>query len=90
MSAVRKRCRQDREDRGICRAHLGTRKNRHEDAEAHFLDPEDRARSFADEIGVTFPVGHGMTVDQMGALGLYVSEPHSDKEPVRSPSRAFS
>lgn len=46
-------------------------------------DPEDRARSFADDIGVTFPVGYGLTVEQMQALGLYVSEPRSEKETDR-------
>ncbi len=46
-------------------------------------DPEDRARSFTDDIGVSFPVGYDLTVDQMQALGLYVSEPRSEKETDR-------
>ena len=46
-------------------------------------DPEDRARSFTDEIGVSFPVGYDLTVDQMHRLGLYVSEPRSEKETDR-------
>ena len=46
-------------------------------------DPEDRARSFTDEIGVSFPVGYGLTVDQMHSLGLYVSEPRSEEETDR-------
>ncbi len=46
-------------------------------------DPEDRARSFTDEIGVSFPVGYDLTVDQMQKLGLYVSEPRSPKETDR-------
>jgi len=46
-------------------------------------DPEDRARAFADEIGVTYPVGYGLTVSQMKTLGLYVSEPRSEKETDR-------
>jgi peroxiredoxin len=46
-------------------------------------DPEDRARSFTDEIGVTVPVGYGLTVEQMQTLGLYVSEPRSEKETDR-------
>ncbi len=46
-------------------------------------DPEDRARSFTEEIGVSFPVGYDLTVDQMQALGLYVSEPLSEKETDR-------
>jgi peroxiredoxin len=46
-------------------------------------DPEDRARTFTAEIGVTFPVGYGLTVEQMQGLGLYVSEPRSAKETDR-------
>jgi len=46
-------------------------------------DPEDRARTFADEIGLTFPVGYDLTVDQMKSLGLYVSAPRSEKETDR-------
>jgi peroxiredoxin len=46
-------------------------------------DPEDRARSFTDEIGVSFPIGYDLTVDQMQALGLYVSEPRTEKETDR-------
>lgn len=46
-------------------------------------DPEDRARSFTDEIGVTVPVGYDLSVEQMRALGLYVSEPRSEKETDR-------
>lgn len=46
-------------------------------------DPEDRARSFTDEIGVSYPVGYDLTVDQMRTLGLYVSEQRSEKETDR-------
>ncbi|WP_372615382.1 peroxiredoxin-like family protein [Aquicoccus sp.] len=46
-------------------------------------DPEHRARSFTDEIGVTFPVGYGLTVEQMQELGLYVSAPRSEAETDR-------
>jgi peroxiredoxin len=46
-------------------------------------DPEDRARSFTEEIGVSFPIGYGLTVEQMRRLGLYVSEPRSAKETDR-------
>jgi peroxiredoxin len=46
-------------------------------------DPEDRARSFTEEIGVSFPIGYGLTVEQMQRLGLYVSEPRSAKETDR-------
>ncbi len=46
-------------------------------------DPEDRARSFTEEIGVSFPVGYDLTVKQMRQLGLYVSEPRSAEETDR-------
>ncbi len=46
-------------------------------------DPEDRARAFTEDIGVTFPVGYGLTVNQMNVLGLYVSEPRSESETDR-------
>jgi peroxiredoxin len=46
-------------------------------------DPEERARSFTDEIGVSFPIGYELTVEQMQMLGLYVSEPRSEKETDR-------
>jgi peroxiredoxin len=46
-------------------------------------DPEDRARSFTQEINVSFPVGYDLSVDQMMALGLYVSAPRSEKETDR-------
>ncbi len=46
-------------------------------------DPEERARSFTDEIGVSFPIGYDLSVDQMRALGLYVSEPRSAEETDR-------
>lgn len=46
-------------------------------------DPEDRSRSFADEIGVSFPVAYDLTVEQMRTLGLYVSAPRSEEETDR-------
>ena len=46
-------------------------------------DPEDRARAFIDEVGATYQVGYGLTVAQMKTLGLYISEPRSEKETDR-------
>lgn len=46
-------------------------------------DPEDRARSFTEDIGVSFPVGYDMSVDQMHTLGLYVSAPRNAEETDR-------
>lgn len=53
------------------------------DVVAVSADPEDRASSFAADIGLTVPVGYGLTVEQMQKLGLYVSEPRSPQETDR-------
>lgn len=46
-------------------------------------DPEDKARSFAGEVGLKLPVGYGMSTEQMQALGLYISAPRSPEETDR-------
>ncbi|MGE0255262.1 MAG: redoxin domain-containing protein [Alphaproteobacteria bacterium] len=46
-------------------------------------DPVEKAESEAKEEGWTFPVGHSLSVDQMRALGLYVSAPRSPQETDR-------
>ncbi|MEL6915705.1 MAG: redoxin domain-containing protein [Pseudomonadota bacterium] len=46
-------------------------------------DPVEKAASFVTETGVTMPVGHDLTPDQMRTLGLYISEPRSPKETDR-------
>lgn len=46
-------------------------------------DPEERARSFTTETGVSVPVGYDLSVEQMWQLGLYVSEPRSEQETDR-------
>ncbi|MDF2231138.1 peroxiredoxin-like family protein [Albimonas sp. CAU 1670] len=46
-------------------------------------DPEPKARAFVDETGVTFPVGYDLSLEQMQALGLYVSDPRSPQETDR-------
>lgn len=46
-------------------------------------DPGERAASEAQEEGWTFPVAYGMTVEDMRALGLYVSAPRSADETDR-------
>lgn len=43
-------------------------------------DDAERAKPFIEECGFTSPVGVGLTVDQMKALGVYVSEPRSAEE----------
>jgi peroxiredoxin len=43
-------------------------------------DTRERALADVDQFGWTFPVGYGLTVDQMRELGLYVSSPRSAAE----------
>lgn len=46
-------------------------------------DPEEKAAADVAEFGWTFPVGYGLSIDQMRALGLYVSDPRSPQETDR-------
>lgn len=46
-------------------------------------DPKEKAQASVAENGWRFPVGFGMTIDQMRTLGLYVSEPRSPQETDR-------
>jgi peroxiredoxin len=47
-------------------------------------DPEEKAAADQAEFGWRFPLGFGLTVAQMQALGLYVSNPRSPQETDRS------
>ena len=46
-------------------------------------DSAEKARASVTENGWQFPVGYGLTVDQMRTLGLYISEPRSAQETDR-------
>lgn len=46
-------------------------------------DPREKAEAFAAEIQPNFPVGYGLSVDDMRRLGLYVSHPRSPQETDR-------
>jgi len=46
-------------------------------------DPIEKAQADVDEFGWQFPVGYGMTQEQMRALGTYISEPRSPQETDR-------
>ncbi len=46
-------------------------------------DPEEKARASVAEHGWKFPVGFGLTMEQMRTLGLYISEPRSAQETDR-------
>ena len=46
-------------------------------------DPEEKAVSMVDSIGLTFPIAYGLSIEQMQALGLYISNPRSAQETDR-------
>jgi peroxiredoxin len=46
-------------------------------------DPEEKAAADRAEFGWRFRLGHGLTVDQIRTLGLYVSNPRSAEETDR-------
>lgn len=46
-------------------------------------DTKEKAGSEAAECGWKFPVGYGLTIDQMRTLGVYISSPRSPEETDR-------
>lgn len=46
-------------------------------------DPLEKAQADVGSEGWTFPVGYGLTVEEMRRLGLYISEPRSPQETDR-------
>lgn len=46
-------------------------------------DPAERAEKLVAENGWEFPVGYGLTPDEMRELGLFVSDPRSPEETDR-------
>lgn len=46
-------------------------------------DQEGKARAFVEDTGTSVPVGYDLSVAQMNALGLYVSDPRSPQETDR-------
>jgi peroxiredoxin len=46
-------------------------------------DPREKAEADVASEGWRFPVGYGLSMDQMRTLGLYVSEPRSPQETDR-------
>ncbi len=53
------------------------------DAVAISADPEEKAAAQMAEVGPGFPVGFGLTIEQMDQLGLYISHPRSPEETDR-------
>lgn len=46
-------------------------------------DPKDKAQAMVDEKNLKLSVGWGLTIDQMKALALYISDPRSPQETDR-------
>jgi len=46
-------------------------------------DPKEKAEPHVAEIGLTVPVGYGLSLEQMRALGLYISDPRDASETDR-------
>ena len=46
-------------------------------------DPKEKAQADVASEGWRFPVGYGLSMEQMRALGLYISEPRSPQETDR-------
>lgn len=46
-------------------------------------DPEAKAKEMATELGLSLPVGYGLSVEQMSGLALYISDPRSPQETDR-------
>ena len=46
-------------------------------------DPKEKAEADVGEFGWRFPVGYGLSPEQMRTLGLYISEPRSAQETDR-------
>lgn len=74
----------------ICRTYLKTLDGlleQFKDAGAEVIaisaDPREKAESEAQDEGWRFPVGYGLSPDQMRNLGLYISEPRSPQETDR-------
>lgn len=71
----------------LCKKYLGTLNDLLGEFEAAKVeiaavsaDPQERATADVDEQGWRFPVGFGLTLEQMASLGVYISEPRSAQE----------
>lgn len=74
----------------LCKKYFATLANLMSDFEAAGVsvaavsaDTREKAEADVASEGWSFPVGYGMTVEQMRALGLYISEPRSAQETDR-------
>jgi peroxiredoxin len=46
-------------------------------------DPKEKAMDMVEASGLSFPVAYGLSIEQMQALGLYISNPRSPQETDR-------
>ncbi len=71
----------------ICKKYLGQINDKKADFDnrnvqivAVSTDPEEKAKQFADEVGLNFDVAYGLGIDQARDLGLYISTPLDSTE----------
>ncbi len=50
------------------------------DVVAVSADDETKASAHVDDMGLSFPVSYGLSIEQMQTLGLYISHPRSPQE----------
>ncbi|WP_201557063.1 peroxiredoxin-like family protein [Psychrobacter sp. 72-O-c] len=43
-------------------------------------DSKEQLESHLEKLDISFPIAYGLTVEQMNTLGLYISDPRSEKE----------
>lgn len=43
-------------------------------------DSKQQLEAHLEELDISFPIAYGLTVEQMNTLGLYISDPRSEKE----------
>ena len=43
-------------------------------------DPLDKVQAHLGDLNLSYPVGYGLSIEQMRALGLYISQPRSPQE----------
>lgn len=74
----------------ICKTYLSTLQDLRDDFHAIGVDvvavsgdPEAKAQSMADEKELSLPIGYDLSLEQMAALGLYISDPRSAQETDR-------
>lgn len=71
----------------ICKKYLGQLNAMKSDLEEMKVDivtvstdPEEKARKFAEELGLDIEVAYGLTIERARELGLYISTPLDDTE----------